>query len=85
MLKIDKAIMDANDVICDNNSKFDSSERGILSQSILSHLRNFVEYVAIKAFSNGADVNLNDYDLNVASLKNMQKRENLRFGYIFYC
>lgn len=84
MLRIDKAILDSNQVICDNISRFDTSERGLLSQNILGHVRNFVEYVAIKAFSNGADINPNDYDLNVASLKSMQARGDLRFLYRFH-
>ncbi len=84
MLRIDKAILDTNEVICDNISRFDSSERGLLSQNILGHVRNFVEYVAIKAFSNGADINPNDYDLNVAALKSMQARGELRFLYRFH-
>lgn len=84
MLRIDKAILDTNEVICDNISRFDSSERGLLSQNILGHVRNFVEYVAIKAFSNGTDINPNDYDLNVAALKNMQARGDLRFLYRFH-
>lgn len=84
MLRIDKAIRDANDTICDNITKFDFSERGLLSQNILGHVRNFVEYVAIKAFSGGADVNPNNYALNVAALKDMQRRGDLRFLYKFH-
>lgn len=42
MLNIDKAIKDTNDVICKNIGKFDSSERGLLSQNILSQLQNFL-------------------------------------------
>lgn len=84
MLRIDKAILDANGVICDNIARFGPNDRGLLSQNILGHVRNFVEYVAIKAFSNGADVNPNDYDLNVAALKDMQRRGNLRFLYRFH-
>lgn len=84
MLRIDKAILDADAVICDNISKFDFSERGLLSQNILGHVRNFVEYVAIKAFSGETDVNPNDYDLNVVALKDMQRRGNLRFLYRFH-
>lgn len=59
MLRIDKAILDTSGVICDNIARFGATERGLLSQNILGHIRNFVEYVAIKAFSNGADVNPN--------------------------
>ena len=84
LLRIDKAIQDANEVICDNITRFDSNERGLLSQNILGHIRNFVEYVAIKAFSNGTDVNPNDYKLNVVALKDTQRHGNLRFLYIFH-
>ena len=84
MLRIDKAILDANGVICDNIACFGATKRGLLSQNILGHIRNFVEYVAIKARSNGADVNPNDYNLNVAALKDMQRRGNLRFLYRFH-
>ena len=80
MLRIDKAILDTSGVICDNIARFGATERGLLSQNILGHIRNFVEYVAIKAFSNGADVNPNDYNLNVAALKDMQRHGNLRFS-----
>lgn len=59
LLRIDKAILDTSGVICDNIARFGATERGLLSQNILGHIRNFVEYVAIKAFSNGADVNPN--------------------------
>ena len=34
MLKIDKAILDTNGVICDNISKLKFSDRGLLSQNI---------------------------------------------------
>lgn len=84
MLRIDKAILDTNEVICDNISKFDASERGLLSQNILGHLRNFVEYIAIKVYSNGSDINPNNYEINVAAIKSMQSRGDLRFLYKFH-
>ena len=84
MLRIDKAILDTNGVICDNVSQLSFADRGLLSQNILGQIRNFVEYIAIKAYSNGQDVNPNDYDLNVAALKDMQRRGNLRFLYRFH-
>ena len=84
MLRIDKAILDTNGVICDNISQLSFADRGLLSQNILGQIRNFVEYIAIKAYSNGQDVNSNDYDLNVAALKDMQRRGDLRFLYRFH-
>ena len=56
MLRIDKAILDTNAVICENISRLGEIDRGLLSQNILSQIRNFVEYVAIKIFANGKDV-----------------------------
>lgn len=84
MLRIDKAILNTSDVICDNIVRFGSTERGLLSQNILGYIRNFVEYIAIKEFSGDSDVNPNNYDLIVAALKNMQRRGNLRFLYRFH-
>ena len=84
MLRIDKAILDTNAVICDNISQLSFANRGLLSQNILGQIRNFVEYIAIKAYSNGKDVDPNDYNLNVASLKDMQRRGDLRFLYRFH-
>ena len=84
MLRIDKAILDTNAVICDNISQLSFADRGLLSQKILGQLRNFVEYIAIKAYSNGKDVDPNDYNLNVAALKDMQRRGDLRFLYRFH-
>ena len=43
MLKIDKSILDTNRAICDNISQLSFVDRGLLSQNILSQLRNFVE------------------------------------------
>lgn len=84
MLIIDKAILDTNGVICDNISQLSSVDRGLLSQNILGQIRNFVEYIAIKAYSNGQDVDPNDYNLNVAALKYIQRRGDLRFIYRFH-
>ena len=82
MNRIDKAIRDTNGVICDNISQLSSSDRGLLSQNILGHIRNFVEYIAVKAYSNGQDVNPNDYNLNVVALKDMQRRGELPDSFI---
>lgn len=84
MLRIDKAILDTNGVICDNIAQLSPVDRGLLSQNILGQIRNFVEYIAIKAYTNGQDVNPNDYELNVTALKDMQRRGDLRFLYRFH-
>ena len=79
MLKIDKAILDTNGVICENIFQLGSVNRGLLSQNILGQIRNFVEYIAMKACSNGQDIDPNDYTLKKAALKDMQHRGNLQF------
>ena len=50
MLKMDKTILDTNEVICDNIKQFNFINRELLSQNILGHVRNFVEYVPIKGY-----------------------------------
>lgn len=84
MLKVDKAILDTNRVICANISQLSFSDRGLLSQNILGQIRNFVEYIAIKACSNGQNIDPNNYNLNVQSLKDVQRRGDLRFLYQFH-
>ncbi|MDD2697653.1 MAG: ATP-dependent RecD-like DNA helicase [Arcobacteraceae bacterium] len=58
MKKVDSAILEINDVICGNISVFDDSKRGLLSQNILSQLRNFVEAISLKAYSRGQDIDI---------------------------
>lgn len=79
MLRIDRAILDTNSVICKNISKFDASERGLLSQNILSQLRNFVEYIVQKVYSNGIDIDPNNYEHKKDAWEYVKTRGNLRF------
>jgi hypothetical protein len=58
MNTIDSHILNINKVICNNIDKFDISERGLLSQNILSQLRNFTEYVSLKVYSNGQSIEI---------------------------
>ena len=60
MLRIDKAILDTNGVICDNISQLSLVDRGLLSQNMRRQIRNFVEDIATKASSNGQDGNPHD-------------------------
>lgn len=85
ILRIDKAIKDTSNVISDNIARLGVNERGLLSQNILGHIRNLVEYVAIKAIFNGEDVNPNDYqNVNVPARKKMRQNGKLRFLYEFH-
>jgi len=79
MLRIDEAILDTNRVICKNISIFDASERGLLSQNILSQLRNFVEYIVQKIYSNGVDTDPNNYASKKDAWEHVKTRGNLRF------
>lgn len=42
---IDKRIYSCNEAICKNIESLQANERGLLSQNILSQLRNFLECV----------------------------------------
>ena len=79
MLRVDEAILDTNKVICKNIAKFDDSERGLLSQNILSQLRNLVEYIVQKIYSNGIDTDPNDYKDKKAAWEYAKSRGELRF------
>jgi DNA replication protein DnaC len=65
MSKIDNEILNIDKAICSNISRFDASERGLLSQNVLSQLRNFVEHISLKAYSGRKDIE-NTYD-NITS------------------
>lgn len=84
MTAIDKAILDTDKVICGNISKFNASERGLLSQNILSQLRNLIEYIAMKICSTETDINPNNYDKRVKCLEILKTKGNLKFLYKFH-
>ena len=80
MLKIDKAMFDTDRVIYENISLLSSIDRGLLSQNILSQIRNYVEYIALKIYAQGDDIDPNnDYRLRKDILTTMSKKGNLRF------
>ncbi|APC50077.1 helicase [Virgibacillus halodenitrificans] len=61
LLRIDSQIMNINKVICRHIDNLATSPRGIVSQDILSQLRNFVEHIMLKIYANGQDID-NNYD-----------------------
>lgn len=79
MLKVDEAILDTNKVICRNISVFDASERGLLSQNILAQLRNFVEYIVQKIYSEGVDIDPNDYQDKKSAWEYVKTQGQFRF------
>lgn len=84
MLKVDKAILVTSETICKNIDRFDSNERGLLSQNILAQLRNLVEYIAQKIYSNGNDIDPNEYQHKKESWEYIQSQGNLKFLYDFH-
>ncbi|MDD5464019.1 MAG: ATP-dependent RecD-like DNA helicase [Candidatus Moranbacteria bacterium] len=78
MNKIDNLIIDIDKAICSNIDKFDVSERGLLSQNILSQLRNFVEHIFLKIYSNGQDIE-NTYENIKKAEAFVKSRGNLKF------
>lgn len=83
MSTIDKAILDTDKVICRNiNDLYE--ERGFLSQNILSHLRNLVEYISQKVFFCYSEPN--DYESKKKALKILKskKQGGLKFLYDFH-
>lgn len=54
--KIDKQIFDIDKKIYRHINDLNESNRGIISQDILSTLRNFVEHIMLKILSNGQDI-----------------------------
>ncbi|MFW3343321.1 AAA family ATPase [Aliarcobacter butzleri] len=58
MNELNTAILDIDKNISKNISKFDDSERGLLSQNILGQLRNLVELVFLKIYNQKKNLNL---------------------------
>lgn len=55
--RIDTQISNIDKVICRHIDKLEVSSRGVVSQDILSHLRNFVEHIMLKVYAQGCDIN----------------------------
>jgi len=83
MSKIDNTILEIDKVICCNISRFDDSERGLLSQNILSQLRNLVEHISLKIYAGGNDIE-NTYENITKANIYVSSRGNLRFLKKFY-
>lgn len=52
MFDIDRKIKELDDVLCENIDLIDFKSRAFVSQNLLQHTRNLLEYVAIKAYDN---------------------------------
>lgn len=82
-LKIDSQILDIDKLIYNSIEIIDKNERGFISQIILSNLRNFVEHIMLKVYSNGNDIN-NSYE-NICEARNfVRKRGDLKLLWRFH-
>lgn len=80
---IDKQILEINKVICNNIDRFGMTERGLLSQNILSQLRNFVEHISLKVYSRGNNIE-NTYQNITKAIGFIKTKGQLRFLYKFH-
>jgi hypothetical protein len=78
VLDIDTKILTIDKAISKNIDRFDDSERGLLSQNILSQLRNFIEHIALKAYSNGKDIENNYENIEKANAF-VKSKSDLKF------
>lgn len=78
MSRINIEILNIDNVICKNIAKFDVSDRGLLSQNILSQLRNFVEHISLIAYGNGQDIENSYANIEKANAY-VKSRGNLKF------
>lgn len=80
MTKIASQIFDIDKTICKNIDKFDVKERGLLSQNILSQLRNFVEHIALIISEDAQQKELNNSYENIKNaLEYIKARGDLKF------
>lgn len=80
MKNIDTAILTIDKAICKNIDRFDDSERGLLSQNVMSQLRNFIEHISLKAYSDSKSKNIEIIHENIVKANNYVKvRGNLKF------
>lgn len=80
MIEIDKKINDVNKLVEKNISKFDDSERGLLSQNILSNLRNLIELIFLKIYNQKQNQSLNpQYENYRIAEKYVKQIGKLRF------
>ena len=77
LLRIDAQILNINKVICRHIDSLATSPRGVVSQDILSQLRNFVEHTMLKFYANGQDID-NNYDNIRTAIDFVRTQGNLK-------
>lgn len=86
MSEIDENIIICSDCICHNIEKYDEKDRGRLSQNILGQLRNLVEYIAVKIYSNEKhiDKTKEQYEIIQESIRYIRNYGKFKFLYKFH-
>lgn len=80
MSKITSQVLDIDKTICKNIEKFDANERGLLSQNILSQLRNYVEHISLKILEDAQQTQLdNRYENIQNAIEYIKARGDLKF------
>ncbi|MCM3584262.1 ATP-dependent RecD-like DNA helicase [Mesobacillus maritimus] len=77
LFQIDAQILNINKVICRHIDSLGTSPRGVVSQDILSQLRNFAEHIMLKFYANGQDIE-NSYDNICKAIDFVKTRGNLK-------
>ncbi len=77
LLKIDGQILNIDKVICRHIENLAVSTRGVVSQDVLSQLRNFVEHIMLKFCANGQDID-NSYENICKAIDFVKARGNLK-------
>ncbi|MCM1221249.1 MAG: helicase, partial [Lachnospiraceae bacterium] len=79
MNEFDNIILTVSDNICKNIANLQDDERGFLSQNILNNLRNLVEAIDQRIYSDIEPIVANNYYDIQKSVKYVASRGNLRF------
>ena len=77
MLEIDRKIMTIDKVISRHLAEANYSNRGMISQDVLSHLRNFVEHLMLKCYADGHDID-NTYENICKAIEYVSKQGKLK-------
>lgn len=77
MLDIDRKILTIDKAICRHLTEADYSNRGMISQDILSHLRNLVEHLMLKCYAGSNDID-NTYDNICKAIEYVAKQGKLK-------
>lgn len=79
MNEFDEIILTINENICKNIATIEDGERGFHSQNILNNLRNLVEAIDQKIYSEVEEIVPNNYDDIEKSVRYVASRGELRF------